>query len=456
MRVIPLLGLLTMACSAGLEPALSVRSCEFIKELDPTLNISCGELLVPEDWEDPRDSIIIRFAVVHSQTQTSKPPVIYLNGGPGGPSLETINFWAASGLNEVRDLILVDHRGVGYSSPLPDVGEGVFKLLADDLTPSQEMEGMVRLMDWFHQYCDSLALNTSVYNSFSVAKDIGALMNLLPYDDYHLLGISYGTKLGQLLMDAERNRIRSAVMYGPVSVNTDFFSEIIDNYMQAFETFEIECLADPTCRKQLESPGKDFTNAVSSVIQRPIELTLWEKPFILNAQDVVYFARYLLYQSDPLSEFPKFVRGILARDRKILEDICAFPASMITIGNTSAYITMMSYDDFSDRSHGDYSGQLKRVPWMQPGLAFFNPLVSLFDQWQPNRATWSEKDLQLIVTPTLILVHAHDPASPPSNLEKYQSFFMNARTIEYPEFGHIRLSAERIDTIKTFLKSWDK
>src|SRR5262245_31908747 len=93
-----------------------------------TLKVECGFLVVPEN-RSKAGSPTIRLAVAVFKSAAAKPlpdPVIFLDGGPGGHTLETAvasynNVFKAFGAR--RDFIMFDQRGVGFSSPNLDCPE---------------------------------------------------------------------------------------------------------------------------------------------------------------------------------------------------------------------------------------------------------------------------------------------------------------------------------------------
>ena len=82
----------------------------------------CGSLLVPLDRADPAQGTVRVGFEVHRRRDRSRPrlgSVLSIEGGPGysvtsGRALRLSNHWP---LLARRDLVLVDVRGTGRSSP---------------------------------------------------------------------------------------------------------------------------------------------------------------------------------------------------------------------------------------------------------------------------------------------------------------------------------------------------
>ncbi|NJK78907.1 MAG: alpha/beta hydrolase [Chloroflexaceae bacterium] len=102
------------------EPRFAVASCPFEPESDAT--IECGYLVVPEDRTNADSpEIELAVAIIRSPDPAKAPdPILYLEGGPGGTALYTIDRWVQMGLASNRDVIVMDQRGTGFSRPTLD------------------------------------------------------------------------------------------------------------------------------------------------------------------------------------------------------------------------------------------------------------------------------------------------------------------------------------------------
>ena len=136
--------------------------CDFIEGLVLTNDFDCGKIIVPEDHDDPNSKKIeISYIVLFSRVITSESyPMIFLSGGPGGASLTTgrINTWLKHPIREKRDIILLDQRGIGYSSGLPNMYREMYDILAKDANEAEEQLMMKELMASYKQKCKDLSI----------------------------------------------------------------------------------------------------------------------------------------------------------------------------------------------------------------------------------------------------------------------------------------------------------
>src|SRR5258706_9350712 len=101
-------------------PRWEKAKCKF--DVPAKYKIVCGYLIVPEDHNDPTGPTIkLHFAIFAARSKKPLPdPIIYLEGGPGGHSLERAKDFMEGPFNlfaEQHDFIMFDHRGVGFSEP---------------------------------------------------------------------------------------------------------------------------------------------------------------------------------------------------------------------------------------------------------------------------------------------------------------------------------------------------
>jgi len=212
--------------------------------------IVCGEIVVPEDWDNPASTpITITYAV---QLSTSKSPfadpVIYFTGGPGASLLSAIGHskYDFSFLRDKRDVIIFDQRGNRYSSDLrcpeevrnPDTAARqaaidaypFFDFTADSDPAEAIAHSVANPRNEYLPACAAWFADQGIdlreYNTANTVLDSIALMDHLGYPTYNLFGISYGTQIVQQILDYYTNAqeeelpgVRAALMDGVVPLN---------------------------------------------------------------------------------------------------------------------------------------------------------------------------------------------------------------------------------------------
>ncbi|MCU0769928.1 MAG: alpha/beta hydrolase [Burkholderiaceae bacterium] len=152
--------------------------------------ILCGSVAVPEDPDQPAGRRIeVRFAVVPAVARNKQPdPVFVLAGGPGQAATRVIGLTLPflAELNARRDLVYVDQRGTGGSSPLdcPDDDAS----LAATLDPAQQLDQLRRCLR-------ELKSDTRQFATWIAVGDLEAVRMKLGADRINLWGGSYGTRV---------------------------------------------------------------------------------------------------------------------------------------------------------------------------------------------------------------------------------------------------------------------
>ena len=173
--------------SADQVPSLTNADLHRCKSGPTPRAFRCGEIWVPFEREDPSlGKTRIGFAVVpHSdRSRPSLGAIFAVEGGPGYASSWTVRSYVKlfGSLLDRRDLVLVDQRGTGRSTPLqcPDLQFG-------------------RAPDWiaFPACAAKLGPRFSSYRTSASADDIDDVRRALGFERVTLYGDSYGTFLAQ-------------------------------------------------------------------------------------------------------------------------------------------------------------------------------------------------------------------------------------------------------------------
>ena len=178
-------------------------------------HVQCGWLSTM-----PANSFQLPVVVIHYQGFDREPdPVVYLAGGPGysarldKASIE--NYWlnwfkSKSGLK--RDLVLFDQRGSGLSKP--DFHCEVFQTLntqalMQPVPPDEQAQRYRTANQQCHDELVRKGVPLATLNTQTSAQDVGDLMQLLGYQQWNLLGVSYGSRLALEVQRLFPDHVRS-------------------------------------------------------------------------------------------------------------------------------------------------------------------------------------------------------------------------------------------------------
>lgn len=190
-----------------------------------TIQGELGRLAVPRDHTNPADgSVELAFvrlpATVASpgqQSATAASPIIYLAGGPGDSGIGNLRVSSMRALFDTLrtsgDLILLDQRGVGLSTPnlacpraLPPTN-----LFASEATFRDSFRtGMALCADTMR----ARGISARHYTTSQSAADVNAVRRALGAERMRLVGFSYGTHLGLAVIRAFGTSVERAVLAG--------------------------------------------------------------------------------------------------------------------------------------------------------------------------------------------------------------------------------------------------
>jgi pimeloyl-ACP methyl ester carboxylesterase len=181
-----------------------------------------GRLSVPES-RNGTSSRLIQLVFVRLRSSAAQPsaPIVFLAGGPGIPAIGLaqvpVYFTLFERLREVSDVILLDQRGTGMSSPNLQCPPAVF--------PPDAFENTEKWLESYSQFVRTCAghwraegVDLASYNSNASADDLEYLRRALGAERLNLLAWSYGTELALATVrrhGARLNRVVLASTRGP-------------------------------------------------------------------------------------------------------------------------------------------------------------------------------------------------------------------------------------------------
>ncbi|MCP2289174.1 alpha/beta hydrolase [Nocardia amikacinitolerans] len=269
--------------------------------------IECARVTVPLDYADPGGETA-RIAISRLRARGERVAAILTNpGGPGGPGLGMPVMLAKSPLAERFDVIGMDVRGLGASTPLvrcPSAEETRTERLL--LGVGHTVGEVDQLEEEVEDYAVSCAAGSgtkllSHVGTVDVARDLDVIRTVLGEQKLTYFGGSYGTRIGSTFAEMFPDRVRAMVLDGPLDPASNMSDPVVDAaaFQRAFEAYAADCATAPDCplgtdpkqatevyRKLtlplIEHPapttdqrGVDFVDAVEAVIASMYSPRLW-------------------------------------------------------------------------------------------------------------------------------------------------------------------------------------
>src|SRR5262245_13729738 len=206
----------------------------------------CGTFDVPENRDEPRGrKITLTVAVLPANTLSPRPdPLFILAGGPGQAATYLGPFAALLlDVRKDRDIVLVDQRGTGRSSPLD----------CEALKPDESFKGAFDV-DIVARAADCAAelatrgVDATQYTTAAWVEDLEAVRAALGYSRVNLWGGSYGTRAALEYLRRHPDHVRAMVLDGvaPPSMIVSF--DVWPSRDRAIDRIIENCKASEPCR----------------------------------------------------------------------------------------------------------------------------------------------------------------------------------------------------------------
>ena len=410
--------------------------------------VTCSVATLPLDVDTPvpGENAEIMVALVDNGDPNNVGPVVFLNGGPGvGTITQAKNFVGAS-----HDVLFVDHRGTGYSTPklnCPEIDELWEAQFSDD--PDIRLTGDGPL-DAAYVACGerlaSQGIDFGHFNTTSAAVDIELLRQLFGYEQWSIWGISYGTRLGLTVMRDHPDGVRSAVLDSLVPFEVDFFATIPENGMRAIEALDQACDVDD-CAFDHGDFLTTLTELVQELNETPVVVTATRPitgqqfPFRVDGEQLVDLVFTQLYSTRAIRALP---RQIARAEFGGIEEIVASFVTRRDPGqfdlSIGLYYTTWCREEFpfyDESADDDFLGGLD--PQFGPAVAgaLSSDGVGTFcDAFAVEPAPTLEDEPLVSAIPTLVFAGSFDPITPPAWSQQVADALPNSFYVEMANHGH--------------------
>jgi pimeloyl-ACP methyl ester carboxylesterase len=220
----------------------------------------------------------IQLAVARIRSIADKPaadPLFMEQGGPGG---STIGYFPnrLAQLIEIlkqRDIVLVEQRGTQFSKPYLEC--------ADRYAYSLEVaRGQAKDDDSYLNACvERWAQETdlSAFNNRENAADIYSVAETLGYPTFNYYGVSYGTLLGQNVMNLSKDHpgaLRSVILDGVQAIDVKDDELKNQTASNAMRWMFKACAENEACNRDFPDLQKRFLAFLDDLNAKPREITV--------------------------------------------------------------------------------------------------------------------------------------------------------------------------------------
>jgi len=413
-------------------PTFEPSNCKI--EIPEGVRVDCGYVVVPEDRSmSVTDTIRIAVAIYRSTGPTPAPdPVIFIQGGPGASGLD----WAEGSyqdmiglLSQDRDFIAFDPRGVGESIPALECRE-----LA--ITYAQELQGKIPADQRAAYYQGALqtcraalsdqGANLAAYHSEASARDVVDIITALGYEQANIYGVSYGTRVAQIILEQYPEKVRSAILDSIVPLEANLADENSANDMHALQVLFSACAADPACAAAYPNLESTYLDTAAKLDAAPITLEVLtpEQTTIPRKVDGATFknmVQWSLWMSSLVPFTPQLIDNTSRGDYSFLQFVLAVPAYTYDGISLGTYITVNCREQV-------LSSALREMD---------KTLFEMCQQWLGESSPVIEINEPLVSDiPALILAGKFDPVTPPPYASQLSARMSRSFFYEFPALGH--------------------
>ncbi len=400
----------------------------------------CTQIDVPENRSAAGAEgrrIRIHVAVLPANTLSPRPDPLFLLAGGPGQAASSLGPFAASleRVRRERDVVLVDQRGTGRSTPLACAAFAP----GDPVRTVTDVEDPVTAAADCWREIEARGVDLAQYTTAAFVADLEDVRRALGYEVVNLWGGSYGTRVAQEYVRRHGARVRSAILDGVAAPSMRIPLDIWPSRDAVLESVVIACAQDSRCAAGFPQLAAKLDRLRTEYAQ-PRNVTVAD-PATGEARTVAISWKVILgalhpltYAPDASSLVPPLIERAAAGDFAPLLATAGWVAGRVGKDvSTALHYAVVCTEDAPRVTPADVERTLARSP--SATLARDN--LHICREW-PHGATSSDAAMPLTSDlPFLLLSGGLDPVTPPRFADEVAKTLANRRHIVAPGYGHI-------------------
>ncbi|MBL1075016.1 alpha/beta fold hydrolase [Nocardia sp. 2] len=412
---------------AGLEKFYSQNvtwgSCEGFSsgQILAEVGMQCAKVTVPVDYSK-LDGDTAQIAVSRLAASGAKVGSMLTNpGGPGGVGLTMPVMFAKSEVAQRFDVIGVDVRGLGSSTPkvvcrTPEEFTAERTDLDTDMSPA----GIAQTEKEHRELVAKCVERTgteflSHVGTVDVARDFDVIRAALGDEKLTYFGVSYGSRLGSTIASLYPERIRAMVLDGGVDPANDSMVDLelmATGFQTAFEAYAADCAKAADCplgTDPAQSTAR-LRGLVNPLIERPVPAGDRQLGF-MDAQSALLNSLYSpLYWPDLTKGLTELTQG---RGDTLIATADLFASSEFV--ERDLQMAVLCREDARVTDRAEAAAQDRRIrataPILDDGHGSDQAPLDVCAIWPVPAADKAGQDYTGL-PPTLAVATTGDPATP--------------------------------------------
>ena len=434
-----ILGLSTRYSAAA--DTLPLVQCRLEHPLKVTsVEARCGTLSVPLDRSRPgAEKIVLHLALVPALNRRStSAPLFLLAGGPGqsASDMYVAQSAAFARINRDHDIVLLDQRGTGRSSPLACEYPEDWQEPVDPMPALRQATQtcLAKFGDRVRFYTTSIAV-----------QDLDAVRAALGYEQIDLYGASYGTRVAQLYMRRFPTRTHAAILDGVTYPEQIIGPDTPKDGERALQLIVARCKAAQDCAAAYPDLQQELDGLLKQFGTQRVAITL-EDPNDGNAKQLEFTRsilgaalRFLSYSATQASLLPTLIHQAAHGSLKLLAAQTVMSARQVgdQLATGMQYSVLCSEDAPFISAAGIDRAALGKT---YQGTDQIDAMLEICKLWprgpmDPDLHSPLHSDV-----PTLLLSGEADPVTPPADAEHAAQGLTAKRLVVLAGEGHGQLN----------------
>lgn len=401
-----------------------------------------------------------------SQSVADKAVLIAGGGGPGNSLgigtdnkgihnlVRVIDEFVQAGY----DVLFVDQRGTGLSQPIlncPGLAEQYEKSLGENLSMQVMRQHIEEVMLRCRTKLESTGVDVESFDTEESAYDFLSLMNNLSYDEWLVLGVSYGAQLAIKMASIAPQQIEGLVLDSLPNPKDEEMMLSQAELQSRVERIVHLCNEDSACHKRYPGLKVLFRQLLEHARHNPFVLPITDnKSLFVNESRLIDILFNATYWTETISLVPYAIHNAMYENQY----------------DTLAWLARPYYEWMTDSGFGDVlqlniychqqfpkqldyhmrEGSLGEH-WTAADEEKWLATESLCKHWTDNlHAQYNEV---LISVPSLILAGGLDPITPSESAARMQARLINSFLVEDPNVAHAVLASSEcaLQELKQFI-----
>jgi pimeloyl-ACP methyl ester carboxylesterase len=443
---------MSVEIASAQSPAYTQQDCTFPVPAGAT--VDCGTVSAPENRADDNpNNVTLPVVVFQSNAADPADPLIFLQGGPGGATLDLIPALYEPFIAPLladRDVIFFDQRGTGQALPslaCPEVQEASVDDFEAALSPAASATLYVEAFAACADRLQADGVDVSAYTSAESAADVVAIIEALGYEQAHLYGASYGTRLAQTVVRDYPEVVASIIADSAIPVEVNLYEQQAAKAEFALDRIFTACAEDSACASAYPDLGALFYETITRLDADPVTLPLTNPVTGQSYDGVITGADYVgaifigLQVPQLIPTIPQIMYDAANADYSGL--VTPLTLSLILTDSVSLgmFTSVNCYEEVYASSVEGMADIWNETPALAGFAAYASygdpaTIFAVCDAWGARTFDAIEADPVQSDIPLLGFAGEFDPATPVTWTEQVADNFVNSVMYEFPAQTH--------------------